>query len=543
MLAERVAAWTSASPWRYPTIPLLLSGGLVAASWRPSLARAHAPMVVIVLGALRFPALALPELNPDESEDIANAATLLADPRYGLSAEGHTHGPLAILANALPLGIGLPMGYGASRLLGVVMLVATCLLVRRVLGLWFGGALARVAVTPLVLGLAWLSLWDFVAFNGEHTLLVLCAAGGALAAAATGGGRGHVAGVALAGACLGAVGLVKLQGLPIVAGIGALALGVWRSQPGGAARAAAFIAAGLMPAIAFAAYGWWSGQLAHLWISYVLSAFDQIFWQPPAVFVAWLASRAAEAPFVPALALLAVVQAAWLWWRGHRGADNRRPLIASAVVLAAAVLAVYRPGSNYDHYLLLLFPAVALVAGACLGVVVRREPDRAAKAWMAAYLAATAGVPLVVSVPRYRTLLMGAALPPEPRSAAASEIARYVSPGDRLIVWGWAPRLYLETGAVQGTRYAHAARAMEAFDPRHAYYLRLFLEDFDRCRPVVFADSGHKYEPRAEFDPGRFPALAGRLDRDYTRRGEVDGVRIYVSRQRLRERGLEGARP
>jgi hypothetical protein len=49
----------------------------------------------------------------------------------------------------------------------------------------------------------------------------------------------------------------------------------------------------------------------------------------------------------------------------------------------------------------------------------------------------------------------------------------------------------------------------------------------------VFVDSGHKYEPREEFDPDRFPALAARLAAGYRRVADIDGVQILVALDRL----------
>ena len=66
---------------------ITLSVAVVACALVRPLARGHGLVAAATLLWLRIPALAFCELNPDESEDVANALTLVADPRFGLSAE------------------------------------------------------------------------------------------------------------------------------------------------------------------------------------------------------------------------------------------------------------------------------------------------------------------------------------------------------------------------------------------------------------------------------------------------------------------------
>lgn len=538
--ARAFAVWAQGSPWRHPGLALLATAGLVAAALLPRLARFHGLLMLLTLVLLRLPTLALPELNPDESEDIANARTLLADPRFGLSAEGHTHGPLAVLSNLLPRLVGLPADYASVRLLGVLMLASAGLTLKRILERILDPETARIALTPFVVAMAWLSNWDYLAYNGEHPLgwLLLL---GILATLEASRRRGPLAlaAAALAGLALGLMPLVKLQGAPLAlaASLWSMALlarrpGAWRER---LLQVLAVSGAAIAPLLAFAGYAVASGLLRHFWVSYVLAGREQIFWQPPAAFVAWLLERSrdeAATPFLLATLAALALAAAVLRARGHL--EKAATVLASALLSLLALFAVYRPGANYDHYLVLLAFPLGLLNGVLFGAVRASLPRPASKRWLSlAFVFFGALLPLPWALGRSAVVLAGAAAPEE-ASPVASEISRYARPGEPIVVWGWQPKYYVETATIQGTRYAHSARAMEGFAPRHDYFLSLFLEDFDRTRPVVFVDSGHKYEPREEFGPDRFPALAARLAAGYRQVAQIEGVRILVALDRLR---------
>lgn len=537
--ARAFAVWAQGSPWRHPGLALLATAALAAAALLPRLARLHALLLVLTLLLLRFPTLALPELNPDESEDIANARTLAIDPRFGLSAEGHTHGPLAILSNLLPRLVGLPVDYASVRLVGVLMVVGACLTLRRVFSLLFDPETARLAVTPAVVAMAWLSHWDYLAYNAEHPLglLVLFGILATLEASRRSGPRALGA-ASLAGLALGSMPLVKLQGAPLALVTVAWSCVLVAGRPGAGRerllRALVVVGSAVAPLLALVGYGLASGLLGHLWISYVLAGLEQIFWESPAAFFAWLAERSqdeAATPFL--LATLASLALAAAILRGRGRLQKASSVATSAALSLIALFAVYRPGANYDHYLVLLGFTLGLSNGVLFGALRASASQAGAKRWLSlAFVFFGALLPLRWALSRSAVVLAAAAAP-EAASPVAAEVAKYAKPGEPIVVWGWQPKYYVDTGTIQGTRYAHSARAMEGFAPRHDYFLSLFLEDFDRTQPIVFVDSGHKYEPREEFDPDRFPALAARLAAGYRKVADIDGVQILVSLDRL----------
>src|SRR3974377_1528337 len=70
-------------------------------------------LAVVSLGIilLRFPTFGVTELNVDESEWIAGAATLIKDPRFWYSVNGTTSGPLNIFPLCLINLLGFSLNY------------------------------------------------------------------------------------------------------------------------------------------------------------------------------------------------------------------------------------------------------------------------------------------------------------------------------------------------------------------------------------------------------------------------------------------------
>ena len=517
---------------------VLASAALAAAPERLRVPRAlagsrglFAALVVLTILLGRWPGLALTEQNPDESEDIASAWSLREDPRYGISADNHTHGPLALASALLPLALGWPIEYGSVRAVGLAMSIASCLLVYGILAALFPEAVARAGAAPLALFLAWVHYSDYVAFNAEQPAMFVLLVAGFLAVR-LGRARGsHAALRALAcGAALGSVPLVKLQAGPLGAAVAALAVVLLlRSGGAGPRRILPLFAGAALPSLLLAAYLVSAGIARHFWTNYVVSGLAYGFVQPWGVFWPWLRERAADEWFLRfflASAAAGLVAAGVLAVRGrHHQADGA--LLACVGLVGVALFSVYRSGHNYLHYMILVHYPLALANGAALGAVAARSSAGGARAALTLLFLAVNG--LAPLWPSAREAADSLRLVPHDAmqgQEVAREILRYASPGERLVIWGWAPRYYILTGMRPGTRYGHSGFAQD-----NPYFFRLYIEDFDRSRPAVFVDAE---DPIFKAKLDDYPELAARIARDYEQVATVGATRLYVSRTRLR---------
>lgn len=236
------------------------------------------------------------------------------------------------------------------------------------------------------------------------------------------------------------------------------------------------------------------------------------------------------------LATVAAVAAlvAPLLRRGQPPSPGLRPLRLAAAVLLISLLGTLPGWRLFSHYFLLVLPAAVLVAAA---VVERALASGVLRARTAALIGVTAlllaGPPLYLSLGR-RDFTSD--------RVAGLWLAQNVGPEERVLVWGWAPQIYLFARRVPATRWVSCSYVVNDFDvpglpPHDPVRLARLLADLEAHPPAVvvqpldmhYAFDGDRY------DLARVPALAGwlaeryeppvRLDRNlvWIRRGYVPG--------------------
>jgi Dolichyl-phosphate-mannose-protein mannosyltransferase len=347
------------------------------------------------------------------------------------------------------------------RIVGALVLFATCLVLRRVALAW--GASARTGWLCAWAGLL-ATLCEIPSVNAE--LLMNLPSALALLALVRARRGGGLPAVAVAGAWCGVASLVKHQ-----AGIllFALLVGVlWpeRPRPDRFQRPAARLLAGALLALAFAA-------------PWLLSVALFSLWGARADFIEWNVFRnlhyvggAADAPW-PRLALsvaLCILGAAPLLWafavrEAFRPWDAVRAMLVSALVLTWVPVSL--GGRFYEHYFLQFAPPLAVLAGVgaerFLGGWTLVPPWRR---WGAVALVV---VPFVASVGwGFVRGFLGEYPAQEPRTReVAAWLRTHAAPGDRLFVWGHYTPLYWLAQLDAGTRYLNTSVHMGNFDPSH----------------------------------------------------------------------------
>jgi hypothetical protein len=500
-------------------------------------------LAVLVVLLWRWPTFALYEQNPDESEDIAAALTLRHDPRYWSSVAGTTHGPAVSFPLLVPCLFGFIPEYGSARVVGLGMMVGSLLCLHGVLRRWFPADVARLLVVPLVFCLAFMRFWDYVAYNGEHAVVFLVSLAGLQAVRALAPQAG--AGAAFTtGLLLGSVPFAKLQGVPPAAAIGALYMGSALVQGGRwRARLGAVAAGAVLPSILVLAYLWFMGLLTYFQASYLSWNFGYAnhattsAWHSMRALQPWLFDQRWNETFAPFL--LASV-AAGLVLAMAAAAVRRVParasvLLVAVVVSAAATYAVFRPGYQAQHYLLMLLFPIGLLNGALWGPLLAAAGTKARVAFVLAFSALDLAAPIVRTLPQIvREATTPPPVPAAKRAAGASVIRQWVARGDGLLVWGWAEQYYVLTRTWRATR--SVPRAPLEPGPLQPYFFRLLLEDFDRADPPVFVDAVGPgqfiYEDRERFGHEAYPALQERVAQRYRLVADVEGARIYVHRGR-----------
>jgi len=535
--------------------------GLAAVLWRATRPRptprwqnrllSGAVPVLVFLGllAMRWPVLGLFEQNPDESQAIAGAITLAHDPSYWRAVDNGTHGPLVSFALVPGRALGVALDYGWARAVGLLMMWGTLLSVYGVVRRVTSEPVAALMMLPAVTGIGLMSFYDFVAYNAEHpTLLLLCTSGYCLARlAAAQPGRGRRAAFS-AGLLLGLVPLSKLQGAPValtLAGGALVILAARRHTDATVGASALWFAAGLcLPAVALVAYLWHEGLFADFWAAYVTTNVGYVGRHGYTI----AQQLQAFLHLVQRWHRLDVFAASLVWWNAgvllllvvsaHRLLHRRDVwLLGSAMLIViAAAYSVYRPGNDFNHYLLLLLPPLWFVTAGTLATGLRvLRMRRRQVVFAAAYTLVCLLYPLAVTL-RQRTPLLHTLttfVSPWPGTAVAKVVRRYAYEDEPLLVWGWMARYHVLTGMRQATPCSTPVYEM-AGDP---FWRARFMTQLLATNPPVFVDAvgpgAFGYSDRSRWGYERYPWLRDRIESAYRQVADVEGARVYVLKDRL----------
>jgi hypothetical protein len=226
----------------------------------------------------------------------------------------------------------------------------------------------------------------------------------------------------------------------------------------------------------------------------------------------------------------------------------RRPLllVGTVVLIAVGVWTVAYTGRPFGHYLHFLFIPLALIAGLSYLAALRDGEITRTLAASLVFLVLTL-VPQVVKRttevhPAIGGLSKARLDSLHPVSARLRELAE---PGDTMLVWGWFPRLYIESGITQGTREAHNHHEIEEV-PLHRFFCDRTMRDMRKNRPAFVVDAVTKgsftYEDRKFAGLQVFPELEKYVAENYHLEEDLGGYRIYERNDRAAKKDEAVAR-
>jgi hypothetical protein len=538
----------------HPTVYFWLAGGLLIMALAGTLIpwlrdRGEDPkgpdwtwglVVLALLVAGRWPSLfAAQEFNSDESQLLAGAHALTADPVFWRSVDGGTAGPLDFLA-LWPAGWLLGWtGYIPARLTALALLALTLILTHQCLARVLGRRLARLTGLAAVCFEALTLAPDFLHYSTELLPITLLAVA-AYAATRRGLASGNPWWNGLGGLMLGAVPLAKLQVVPLAAGMGLYWL--WaegRAQGPQTRRHRTLLVGGaLLPAAVCAGQLTCTGE----WVSFINS-----YWR-------FNLNYAATGSIAPGALLLETLNNSLWWdsllhlwlpgsfvWLGLmfrlRPVADRALRTFTWLATAAGLISlgsILGPGRPFLHYWQLSVVPTSLLLGVLAARLAATSGPtwRKASLWLVALGAAGVTGLMVQHRARNPNHFVGrlAGFQQHSRSLLAAHVAAQARPGESIAIWGWSNYVYVETGLRQATRDAHVGSLLEA-GPLQAYFRARYLADLRQARPQLFLDtigpaSLHYAAPDQAHDRN-FPELAALIRENYVLVEAVAGARIY----------------
>ncbi len=500
-----------------------------------------------VLG-LRLLGLGLIELNVDESQWIASAATLVRDPRFWVSVDGTTSGPLNIWPLSLIYYLGFSLDYATLRLWGLLTCVLpTFWLLLATFRLYFSERIARLAILPVAACLALTTDPDGLAFNSEQLPMCLLALAGywlsqvftrSIKAPAATWGRLMAAGLAL-----GCLPYAKLQSAPVGVVMAAWVLGNLLTRPASAStdarkQAVWFVAGGVLPTLLISAYSLWANVADYAVRAYLLTNLSYAqkgSWS--AGTISWADRLLVRLPQVyggmPTTrwfwCLTAIAALLWLVLsRNNR--HHRRQVWLGLSVFLAGIYATLQPGNPFPHYQWVAFvPGCWLLAGLLAAGIENRNRNRSRwliGGWLALAVMYPGGLAVVQSNPAIRQLADGGWFS-EMKTVSAA-IRRHSSPNETMVVWGWQNNLHVETGLLTGSRFIPLYHPV-VDGPQQAYFMDVYQHDLVVNQPDIFVDAVSLHPGRGynQYPVRRYAPVQAILMHDYQLVETVAGAKIY----------------
>jgi hypothetical protein len=511
----------------------------------------YAGLMLLMMAAFRWPGIGQNfELgNPDESQLLAGALTMLHDGQYWGRVDCGSAGPLNMLPLLLPKVFGQPLDYTGARCVGLLLLWGSAIFAWLTLRRVATERVSRLLIMPMACVLSFIHYGEFVQYTSEQAPVFFCGLAVWLTVTAF-GPEGTVVSrhrLALAGGIASLLPFAKLQAAPfgVCLGLWALAavfrqkINPWRTRlaEAGWLAGGALAALGLMGLAVLR-----GGAAADFYQTYLLTNFNYTQarnypWSAAGERLGYLVDQVwgFDRYFIPALVLLALGLAAW----GRLPPATRRLALLGGLLFITGLFVVVAPGREFEHYLQFLILPVSLLvgvlyAGLCAAV---RPLGRA----LVISLVVLAGVgPQVYFRSHDQNPFLGYLQ--DGRANAVGPVTRqilaYRRPGDTLTVWGWMPAYHVQAQLPQATPDAHTERAISS-NPQQAYFQRRAFAALAKNPPAVFVDAvgenNFGYHNRAANAHENFPWLRAFVADHYVLVADIETSRVYIRQDRWAE--------
>ena len=507
---------------------------------------------------LRLPNLILKEQNPDESQWIANAATFLNHGVLWKNVNGYTGGPLLFVPLSIMYYFGEGLNYASIRLFGLLFCILPSLLfVYLVFKKLFSSAIASLLLLPFILFSAFAINHDLIAYNSEHIPMLITAISLFLFFSLQ--KKYSLLKLFAAGFLLGLFPFAKLQAVPIAF---AIAVCIFietilfqnESSKQKFTSILFFIAGGLIPSILISIYLIHYGVTVNFRNAYILQNFSyaqnglasHVLGWKKFLLVFIMTFRTIELLWLFIILGILILVSSYFIFKNKTRIENsaKRNLIYLFAVTVCSYLSVCLPGNDFVHYEILLIVPLVVFTGMLFGTAFPFliETFSSRKIFYAVILL-TVVVPVTLMLKQgnkgIKFIQNGGNYE---LSAEAKEIKKYSSPNEKLAIWGWSNKYYVETEMTQGTpgvnSFYEATNALR----NNNSSLENYVSDLEINMPTVFLDASQLhfigFNNQTGLSHENFPVLNNFINQHYQLVTEINLIKIYVLNERLIKLGL-----
>lgn len=504
------------------------------------LIRAAVFLQLLLLFYFRLPAIVFNEmLNPDENLFIVGAMTLAESSLYWESVDGCTSGPFNFyIITAFCEIFGQPYDYISARIVGILLLMGSCLFSFLTLKILFSSSTALLSLFPATAYLGLTRHWDFVNFSSEQLPIFLMSIMlYFFARIYTNKTNIKKMDVFVYGFIAGGIIFTKLQAIPIAF---CLTLsGYWliyeRRKNDFLKNTIIFTISGCITSFVLVLIGYYYHFLDKIWVFYFknnLSYGKESRSIIHSIFISF------SDPFNIFIRIIILLSGLLLFYFIFIKKQFKPNILSIMLILfiGSTILSVYKTGFMFHHYLLfLIFPSVFLFA------FLLNELSKFSKKLLNICLSIIATLYLVLQThtAAFSNHFISADKPQRPLSISQTghQILKYSRPNESLVVWGDAGRLYLETKRIQGIRWSNSHWGMYSDSLQKSFQKEFIIELKEKPFPV-FVDAHptkNTFMTRDKLGYETNKELKEYIDSTYQLIGEFDEQRVFVHKERLKQ--------
>lgn len=475
------------------------------------------------------------ELNADESQVISHAITLMSDSVYWRSVDGTTIGPLNNYLLVIPGLFGFQIDYTSSRLMGLLCIIGALYFFWKTIQMMYNSRTANLGILFPLLFLAFTYHPDFVHYSSEQLPILLLSVTLLLLVMIYRMQATVPSHAYWLGFVAGTIPFAKLQAVPpaLVLALAGLYLCFKTAQIQKSYRAfVALIAGGLsfpfLVLVFILINGLWSDFMDFYISGNAIYAGGNNIMELPSTFLNLLALSADyQIFFIISLILLIISGLVFPDYTRK----NHFLLPVALLYFLATLYAITKSENAFVHYLNLgVYPLIFCI--------VHFISDRSMRfySYGAIVLICWFGINDVLKPARYQEFKSRISARGLHKSPVVEKLLTYTQSEDKMVVWGWQCRYYVEAGLAQGTAENHSERCIFNHPLRQQYRDR-YMQDLQRNRPAVFIDAVGKnslwVQDRESQGYESFPELARFIDDNYGFQGEIDGDRLFIRNDRI----------
>lgn len=491
----------------------------------------------LILIMMRMPVVVFNEaLNPDENLFIVGAMTLAQDPIYWESVDGCTSGPFNFYIITLFCQVfNQPYDYISARVIGILLMTGSIIFSFLALKKMFSTAIAFSSIFPALAFLSTTRYFDFVHFSSEHLPIFLLSIMAYLYATIYKQDSVKSSTIFLLGLVAGTIIFTKLQAIPIAMflTLATYWLVYYKTKKVFTKQILWLTIGGGFVPFCLLSMAFWFDFADKIWIYYLKNNLS--YGSNTNIFNTIYQSFFDDVNiFIRIIAVLAVIVLVYQLFIKRQFRPTPQSVFIIAF-LSSTVLAVYKTGFVFHHYLLfLIFPTVFLYA-----FFLKDLLSLSKKYWSIGFLSIVAIIILSQTLiyPFSNNFVTTHKQRPLPVSSTGKEIIKYSKTNEPLVVWGDAGILYLETKRRQGIRWSNSHWGMYS-DSLQKVFQEEFIKEFKNEPFPVFIDAHPikgTFMTRDKLGYETIASLKEIISKNYKFIGEFDEQRVYIRNERFEE--------